>query len=170
MHGYVQVYTGNGKGKTTAALGLALRAVGAGMRVFFGQFMKCGDYSEIIALRKFGDMVTIRQYGLSGFITEPGGEDRTAAGKGLDEAREAVVSGEFGLVILDEACTAVRFGLLTVGDLLDLAERKHGETELVFTGRNAPPALVERADLVTEMREVKHYFHAGVIARKGIEE
>ncbi len=170
MHGFIQVYTGNGKGKTTAALGLIVRAAGAGMRVFLGQFMKCGDYSEIRALRNFGDAVIVRQFGLPGFVSEPGPEDRAAAGKGLSEATEAAVSGEFGLVVLDEACTAVRFGLLTVGDLLGLAERKHDGTELVFTGRYAPPALVERADLVTEMREVKHYFHAGVTARKGIEE
>ncbi|MHB9027486.1 MAG: cob(I)yrinic acid a,c-diamide adenosyltransferase [Candidatus Latescibacterota bacterium] len=170
MHGCIQIYTGNGKGKTTAALGLALRAFGAGMRVFFGQFMKCGDYSELAALRMFGDAVTVRQFGLPGFVLAPGEEDREAARRGFTEAQKAAVSGEYGLVILDEACTAAHFGLLAVEDLLELTERKHEGTELVFTGRYCPPSLVERADLVTEMLEVKHYYHAGVKARKGIEE
>lgn len=170
MRGCIQVYTGNGKGKTTAALGLALRAIGAGMRVYLGQFMKCGEFSELAALRQFGDAVTVRQYGLPGFVLAPGEEDREAARRGLNEARKAVESGKYGLAILDEACTAVHFGLLTVDDLLEMTEQKGENTELVFTGRYCPPPLVDRADLVTEMLEVKHYYQAGVKARKGIEE
>ncbi len=170
MHGYIQVYTGNGKGKTTAALGLALRAIGAEMRVFLGQFMKCGEYRELAMLRKLGGVVTIRQYGLPGFVLSPGEEDREAALRGLAEAREVAGSGRYDLVILDEACTAAHFGLLTVEELLDLAECKHESTELVFTGRYCPAVLVERADLVTEMLEVKHYYYKVVKARKGIEE
>jgi cob(I)alamin adenosyltransferase len=170
MKGCIQIYTGNGKGKTTAALGLALRAIGAGMRVFLGQFMKCGDFSELTALRKFGDAITLRQFGMPGFVLAPGEEDREAARRGIIEARQAAISGEFGLVILDEVCVAVHFGLLPIGDLLELTECKYEGTELVFTGRYCPPALIERADLVTEMLEVKHYFHTGIKARKGIEE
>jgi len=170
MHGYVQVYTGNGKGKTTAALGLALRALGAGIRVFFGQFLKCGEYSELAALKKFGEAIQIRQFGRPEFVITPGEEDREAARRGLLAAMEAVSSGDYGLVILDEACMAAHLGLISVRDLLELAARKRGETELVFTGRYCPVMLLERADLVTEMLEVKHYFHAGIKARKGIEE
>ncbi len=170
MRGCIQVYTGNGKGKTTAALGLALRALGSGMRVFLGQFMKCGEFGELAALRRFGDEIVVRQYGLPGFVLAPGEEDREAAGRGLIEAGEAVASGGYDLAILDEACTAAHFGLLEPADLLDLAARKNERTELVFTGRYAPQPLIERADLVTDMVEVKHYFHAGIKARKGIEE
>lgn len=170
MRGYIQIYTGNGKGKTTAALGLALRALGAGMRVFIGQFMKCGEYSELRALRKFEPAVTVRQYGMPWLVRHPGEEDIAAARKGLAESGDAAASGEYGLVILDEVCTAIRFGILPLEDVLALTAGRHGGTELVLTGRDAPDALVERADLVTEMREVKHYYHAGIPARKGIEE
>ena len=154
MRGYVQVYTGNGKGKTTAALGLALRALGAGMRVFLGQFLKCGDSSELAALKQFGGAIQIRQFGRPRFVIAPGDEDREAARRGLLAAMEAVPSGDYGLVILDEACMAAHLGLIPVRELLELADRKRGETELVFTGRYCPPMLLERADLVTEMLEV----------------
>lgn len=168
--GYVQVYTGNGKGKTTAAIGLALRAVGAGMRVFIAQFIKSGAYSEIEALRHFGDRVICRQYGRGCWIKgKPSAEDSRLAQEGIDEARGIIASGEYALVILDEACVANWFGLFGVEALLQLIDIKPRQTELVFTGRRADPLLIERADLVTEMREVKHYYQRGVLARRGIE-
>lgn len=169
--GYVQVYTGEGKGKTTAALGLTLRAAGAGLRVFIGQFAKQGLFSEIVALRRLGDRVTCRQYGRGRWLQDtPGdGDDVQAATAGLSEVRRVVREGHHDVVILDEADIATYYGLFTVDDLLELIDGKPPHVELVFTGRGADPRIVERADLVTEMREVKHYYRQGVMARRGIE-
>ena len=167
--GYVHVYTGNGKGKTSAALGLALRAAGAGIQVFIGQFMKGKKYSELKALERFPE-ITIRQYGRDCFIKkEPTKVDIIAARKGLEELSDVISSGEYPLVVLDEANVAVYFKLFTVGDLHALIDLKPVYVELVITGRNAEPSIIDRADLVTEMKEVKHYYQAGVKARKGIE-
>jgi cob(I)alamin adenosyltransferase len=167
--GRVQVYTGDGKGKTTAAMGLAVRALGAGMRVYFAQFLKHGDYSEKNILQKLDNLV-YRQYGLPGFITrKPSEEDMAEAERGVKDAREALESGLYDLVILDEANVACSLGLITPDDIMSLLRLRGDATELVLTGRNAMPELIEAADLVTEMREVKHYFTAGVRARKGIE-
>ena len=168
--GYVQVYTGDGKGKTTAALGLALRAAGAEYRVFIGQFMKKGEYSEIKALKHLSAYVTIEQYGRTCFVSTPSEEDIRAAREGLEEVRQAVSSGEYRIVILDELLVAVDFGLVPVEDVLQLISLRPPHVELVLTGRNAHPAIMDAADLVTEMREVKHYFHKGVAARRGIED
>jgi len=170
MTGHVQVYTGDGKGKTTAALGLAIRAAGAGMRVFLARFLKTGDSSELTALERFADLVTVRSYGRAGFIRgEPAPEDRERARNGFTEVRAAVASGAYPLVILDEVNVAVHLGLLPAEEVLDLMDKRPGHVELVLTGRQADPRIVERADLVTEMREVKHPYHAGVPARKGID-
>lgn len=170
MHGYIQVYTGDGKGKTTAAMGLALRAAGAGLRVCIIQLMKGAEAGEIAALRKLGDLITVRLFGRAGFIEgAPDEEDIRLAREGLEEAERAVVSGEYNVVILDEANVAVNFGLFSVSDLLRLMDRKPERVELVITGRKADPQVIERADLVTEMSEIKHYYHKGVSARKGIE-
>ena len=167
---YVQVYTGDGKGKTTAALGLALRAAGAGRRVFIAQFAKGMAYSELVSLARFADLITVRQYGLRCFIRDaPKPEDIAAAREGLREAREAVASGRFDVVILDEANIATHFGLFTAEELLEVVELAAGRVEIVITGRRADPRVIERADLVTEMREVKHYYAKGVMARRGIE-
>ena len=168
--GYVQVYTGNGKGKTTAAFGLALRAAGAGLPVFIAQFAKAMEYSEIIALKRFSDLITLRQYGRGCFIRgKPAEEDIRAAKFGLKESGEALQSGKYKVVILDEANIATFFELFAVEDLLALIDGKPGEVELLITGRNADARILDRADLVTEMREVKHYYANGVQARKGIE-
>lgn len=170
MTGFVHVYTGDGKGKTTAALGLALRAAGAGMRVFIARFLKTGDSSELAALERFGDLVTVRSYGRAGFIRgEPAPEDIEQARNGFAEVRNVVASGAYELVILDEVNVAVHLGLLSAEEVLDLIDRRPGNMELVLTGRRADDRIVARADLVTEMREVKHYYHAGVPARKGID-
>jgi cob(I)alamin adenosyltransferase len=167
---YVQVYTGDGKGKTTAALGLALRAAGAGLRVFIAQFAKGTEAAELASLARFADLVTVRQYGLRRFLREPPApEDIAAAREGLREAREAVASGRWDVVILDEANIATHFGLFTVEELLEVVDRAAGRVEIVVTGRKADPRLIERADLVTEMREVKHYYAKGAAARRGIE-
>jgi cob(I)alamin adenosyltransferase len=170
MKGYVQVYTGNGKGKTTASLGLCLRALGAGFRVFVIQFLKKGDYSEVKALERFEGQVTIEQYGLGRFVKgKPSEEDMEAGRKGFERAREILTAGNHDLVILEEACVAVSCGLFSEKELLDLVELRPDHVELVITGRSAGEALVERADLVTEMKEIKHYYKNGVKARVGIE-
>ncbi len=167
--GYVQVYTGDGKGKTTAALGLALRAAGAGLRVFFGQFVKKQKCSEHLGLERLGDSITYRRFGCGLIPHGPSAADIAAAGKGLDEAAEALRTGGYDLVILDELNVAVDLGLIGVADVLDLIATKPAGVELVLTGRNAHPRVVEAADLVTEMRNIKHYYEKGVKARRGIE-
>lgn len=170
LQGFVQVYTGDGKGKTTAALGLALRAAGAGLRVYFGQFIKQGAYSELAGLARFADCITVAQFGLGRFVgREPAAEDREAAGQGLRELRRALVSGAFDLVIADEANVAVALGLIEPDDLVALIDLRPEQVELVLTGRSAPDAVLTRADLVTEMRCVRHYYDRGVLARPGIE-
>jgi cob(I)alamin adenosyltransferase len=170
MKGYVQVYTGNGKGKTTAALGLALRAAGAGLKIFIGQFIKSADYNEIKALGRFSDQITLVQFGRGCFIRgNPCDEDIQLAHKGLETLTAALKSGDYDLVIADEANVAFGCKLVSEADLLALIDARPPETELVLTGRNAPPAVIERADLVTEMREVKHYYQNGILAREGIE-
>lgn len=170
MNGYVQIYTGDGKGKTTAAIGLAIRALGAGWRVFIAQFLKSGAYSEHKALAQFSDHLTIKTYGRNVFIKgKPEDEDRRLAQKAYEEIFEVVASGRYRLVILDEANVAVHYGLISVDQILELIHRRAAGVELVITGRCAHPRLIDRADLVTEMREVKHYFARGIKARKGVE-
>ena len=170
MQGFVQIYTGDGKGKTTAALGLALRAAGAGLRVYFGQFIKNGDYSELTGLARFADCITVAQFGLGRFVgREPAPADREAAQRGLQEIRRALVSGAYDLVIGDEANVAASRGLIEEADLLALIDLRPPQVELVLTGRGAPAVVLARADLVTEMRAVRHYYDRGVAARVGIE-
>lgn len=168
--GYIHIYTGDGKGKTTAALGLALRAAGAGFKVWIGQFVKGAEYSEHKALERLEDLITVKQFGRSCFIhKEPGPEDVEIARLGLAETGKVLVSGKHQLVILDEACIALHFKLFTIEELLEVINKKPEWVELVITGRNAPQELIDAADLVTEMKEVKHYFSNGVQARRGIE-
>ncbi len=170
MKGYVQVYTGNGKGKTTAAIGLAIRAAGAGLRVFIAQFVKGRRYSEHKALERFTDLITVKQYGRHCFVTkEPEEEDIRIAREGLNEVREIVASGSYPIVILDEANIAIYFHLFSVEDLLEIINNKPENVELIITGRYVDPRIEEKADLVTEMREVKHYYTQGIKAREGIE-
>ena len=170
MKGYIQVYTGEGKGKTTAALGLAIRAAGAGLKVFIAQFIKMGEYSEIKALKRFEDLITIEQFGSGRFIQgKPSFEDIEAAQKGLEKTREILASGKHPVVIMEEANVAVDIGLLSVQDILKIMATKPRHVELVITGRGADSRITEKADLVTEMKEIKHYFQKGVAARVGIE-
>jgi len=169
--GYVQVYTGNGKGKTTAALGLALRAAGAEHRVFIAQFAKGRPSSERESLRRFHPQIVLKHYGLDHFIgSKPAKEDIAEAQRSLSESRQALTSAEYHVVILDEANVAVALGLFTIDDLLGLVDTRPERVELVITGRNAHPRLVEKADLVTRMEEVKHYYAKGATARPGIEQ
>ncbi len=168
--GYIQVYTGNGKGKTTAAIGLAIRAAGAGLKVFIAQFIKMGEYSEIKALRRFSDLITVEQFGLGRFTDgKPLPEDIEAAQKGLKRVKSIMATEEYKVIILEEANVAAKYGLITEQDLLKLIESKPHEKELIITGRGASPRVIENADLVTEMKPVKHYFQKGVAARVGIE-
>ena len=170
--GYIHIYTGEGKGKTSAALGLAFRALGRGLKVYMAQFLK-GEMSsgEHFSAQAFGDRLTIAPFGEPGFIM-PGHispEDRMKATTGLKQAREAMESLDYDLVILDEINVAVDLSLLTVQDVLDFLAAKPARVELVLTGRNAHPEIMAKADLVSEISPVKHYFQNGIKAREGIE-
>ncbi len=170
MKGYIQIYTGNGKGKTTAAMGLTLRAVGAGKIVFFAQFVKGKIYSEIKALEKYIPTVKVKQYGLRCFIcNEPTQADIDVARKGLAELGRIILSGEYDVVVLDEANIAIFYNLFSAKELIDILKQKPENTEIIITGRYATEELIEFADLVTEMKEIKHYYTSGVKARVGIE-
>ena len=168
--GYIHIFTGNGKGKTTAALGLSIRAAGAGLKVYFAQFIKKGDYSEIKALRRFSDQITVRQFGLGRFTDHnPTPEDIQAARSGLEQVKQVMADNNHDIIILDEANVAVKFGLFAVQDLINLIVHKPYEMELVITGRYASPRIIDMADMVTEMKPIKHYYLKGVEARVGIE-
>lgn len=168
MSGYIHVYTGDGKGKTTAALGLALRAAGAGWRVFIAQFGKGTVSSELKSLRRFSDLITIRQYGVPRHGTREDIADDPIE-RGLAECRRSLASGDYSLVILDEANLGPAMGLFPIQCLVELIDAKAEDVEMVITGRCAHPCILDRADLVTEMRELKHYYRCGVAARAGIE-
>lgn len=170
--GYVQIYTGEGKGKTTAALGLALRASGHGIKTYVGQFMKGHNYGEIKAARFLKPYLTIEKYGRKRFFHSRGEIDESdvkLARRGLEKIKEAVFSGDYGIVVLDEVLTALHFGLIGKEEILELIRSKPQNVELVLTGRFAPDELIRESDLVTEMKEIKHYYSKGITARKGIE-
>lgn len=171
--GCLQVYTGNGKGKTTAAFGLALRAAGRGLRTYIGQLMKGSEYGELAGAAALGDLITVEQLGSPECIPlrdEPAAKDVELARQGLDRCLQALLSGDYRIVIVDEGCVSVHFGLIDEADLLALADARPADIELVITGRYAPESLLDRADLVTEMREVKHYYDTeNLQARDGIE-
>ncbi len=169
MEGYIHLYTGNGKGKTTAALGLALRSAGAGRRVFIAQFVKGMHYAELDAI-KLIPAIQIRQFGLDCFIVnEPTQKDIDAARHGLEEVKRIIAENGCDMLILDEICIALHYHLFDLDEVLLLLKGKPAGMEIVMTGRYAPPALYDFADLVTEMTEVKHYYQNGVEARSGIE-
>lgn len=171
--GCLQVYTGDGKGKTTAAFGLAVRAAGRGLRVYIGQFMKKTIYGELYGAKMLDNLVEVEQYGSPEcipFRETPAEDDVLLAQKGLLRAQNALQSGEYPIVILDEINIATHFRLIEESKLYELVDSRPKSIELICTGRNAPPGLIERADLVTEMRAIKHPFEqAGLMARDGIE-
>lgn len=169
--GLVQVYTGDGKGKTSAAFGVVLRAVGRGFRVFVVQFIKGGfDYGELYSVKHLPN-IELRAFGRGEFVTQvpPDEKDVKLAGEAFALAEKVVKSGEWDFVVLDEVNVAVHLGLLDVKDVVRLVKEKPAHVELVLTGRYAPREVVEVADLVTEMKEVKHPFRQGVKPRKGVE-
>ncbi len=170
--GYVHLYTGNGKGKTTAAMGLALRAAGAGLKTVIVQFMKGQHYSELESVKKLEGLIRIEQFGSKKFC-KPGNEDFAEHyelfRKGYKFAREAINNDKYDIVILDEIVTSLLFDLVKTDEIIDLIKIKPKNKELILTGRNAPEELINTCDLVTEMKEIKHYYNSGVIARKGIE-
>ena len=170
--GCVQVYTGNGKGKTTASLGLALRAVGRELMVCIVQFMKGGGpYGEHLVAERLAPYLTIVTTGRKGWVRQdgPASEDRQLAEEGLALAREVLTSEKYDLVILDEINGAVAYGLLDVEPVLELIRLKPARVELVLTGRSAHEKIIEAADLVTEMRPVKHPYDKGIPAQRGID-
>jgi cob(I)alamin adenosyltransferase len=169
--GLVQVYTGNGKGKTSAAFGLALRAVGRGLSVYMIQFIKGGfDYGELYVVDKLPNF-TLKAFGRGKFITEmpPGKEDVKLARDAFRLAKKTVEEGKHDVVILDEINVVLELGMISKKEVLQLIKSKPEHVELVLTGRYAPKEIVEAADLVTEMKQVKHPFDTGYPARKGIE-
>jgi cob(I)alamin adenosyltransferase len=170
--GLIQVYTGDGKGKTTCALGLALRAVGQGFQVYMVQFMKGRDTGEArMAADRLAPNMTLRTFGRPGLVNlrAPAAEDLALIREAWDLARQVILAGEHDLVILDEINLALSFNLLPSEEVFQVLRNRPAWVEVVLTGRQAPPELVELADLVTEMRPVKHYYEAGVQARRGIE-
>jgi len=169
--GTVQIYTGDGKGKTTAALGLILRTVGHNGKAALVQFMKGWDYyGETIALERLPEVTHIRT-GRADFVNrdDPDPIDMEEAARGLKAAVEVTLSGDFDLVVLDEINVAMDYALISTRDVLALIDRKPEHVEIVLTGRNAPSQLMERADLITEMVEHRHHYRKGVSARKGVE-
>ena len=165
----IQIYTGDGKGKTTAALGLALRAQGAGLKVYIGQFIKGKPYSELKTLKRIPN-IKIEQYGKDCFIKhKPKQKDIDLANSGLRRAKQIIFKKEYDLIILDEINIALYLGLLGLDEVIDLLKHIPKNIELVLTGRRAHPRIIKLADLVSEIKEIKHYYKKGVKARRGIE-
>ena len=170
--GQIHIYTGDGKGKTTAAIGLAIRAAGAGKKVYIGQFIKDMEYHEVSVLRSISG-ITVELYGSGDgcFIDRnPEQKDIEAANDAVCKATEAVNSGEYDVVILDEINIANTLKLVSTQQMIDIMDSKADKTELVFTGRNCPQEVLNKADLITEMKEIRHYYTTkGLLARDGIE-
>ena len=170
--GYIQVYTGNGKGKSTAAIGLAIRSAGIGLKCYLLQFMKDFPYSEKESLKRFEDLITIKQICNDDWVfkKEPAPEsEKQLALSSLLEAKVLMLKEEYDLIILDEICVSIHFGLIPKDIVLDFINSKPENVELILTGRYCPDEIIEKADLVTNMQEVKHYYQKGVISRKGID-
>jgi len=170
--GYIHVYTGNGKGKTTAALGLAMRSAGYGLKTYFLMFMKSFPYSEKKAIIKLSDNITLSACGHDEFVfkkEEPSTELINEISLALDNAKNAMLSGEFDIIILDEILVSIYFKLLEEEKLISFINEKPNNVELVLTGRYATETIIKLADLVTEMKEIKHYYSKGILSRNGID-
>ncbi len=170
--GFIQIYTGNGKGKTTAAIGQAVRAAGSGLRTFIIQFMKEYPYNEIASLKNLDKWINILQVCGDDFVYKkelPPEEEIKKAKAALNIAKNKMLSGCYSLIILDEVCVAIYFKLLNVNEILPLLDEKPKDVELILTGRYCPKELIDKADLVTEMKEIKHYYQKGILSRRGIE-
>jgi cob(I)alamin adenosyltransferase len=169
--GLVQVYTGDGKGKTTCSLGLALRAVGQGFQVYMIQFLKGRETGEAQAATRLAPQMTLRYFGRPGLVNlkSPDPKDLALVREGWDLARQVLTAGKHDLVILDEINLALTYNLFPLDEALVVLRRRPPHVEVVLTGRQAPPELIDLADLVTEMRPIKHYYKAGVKSRRGIE-
>jgi len=169
--GLVIVITGDGKGKTTSAFGQALRATGQGYKVCIIQFMKGRAYGEVLAVRKYLPTITLYQYGLDSFVMrdDPASIDMELAQQGFEKAKEIIAGGEYDMVILDEINVVMDFGLVPDYEILEMVRNKPPELDLVMTGRYAPESLKALADTVSEVKEVKHHYAAGVKNRAGIE-
>jgi cob(I)alamin adenosyltransferase len=167
----MQVYTGDGKGKTTCSLGLALRAVGQGFKVYMIQFLKGRDTGEMQAAARLAPDLTLQSFGRPGLVNlrSPTPGDLALVGEAWELAREIIQAGDHDLVILDEINLALAFHLISLEEALEVFRNRPPWVEVVLTGRQAPPEIIELADLVTEMRVIKHYFAAGIRARRGIE-
>lgn len=167
--GFVHVYTGNGKGKSTAAVGLAVRALCAGMSVYVGQFVKSMKYNET-KIESLFDKLKVEQLGTGCFIfREPSQEDINMAKEGLRKCRDILAKGDYDVVILDEINIALYFKLISVDEVIDAIKNRKPNVEVVATGRYAPKELIDMADLVTDMQEVKHYYQQGILSRNGID-
>jgi len=167
--GFVHIYTGDGKGKTTAAVGLAIRAIGQGLKVLFIQFIKSSPTGELEILKKFNENIDIYRCS-TGFIYEhPNENQKQIMKKCVSEIKEKILKNKYDLIVLDEFCNAINLGLISKKDAEELFQLKPFNAEFIITGRDAPEWLIEKADLVTEMKKIKHYFDKGIKARKGIE-
>jgi cob(I)alamin adenosyltransferase len=170
--GFVQVYTGNGKGKSTAAIGQAVRAAGHGLKTYMLQLMKDYPYGEIESLNNFNDLIEVDQVCSDDWVFDkklPGEDEKIKALNALNDAKEKMLSGKYNLVILDEAIVSIYFKLIGEEIIIDFIKSKPDCVELILTGRYCPENIIKLADLVTEMTEVKHYYKRGVLSRKGIE-
>lgn len=170
--GFIQVYTGNGKGKTTAALGQAVRAAGFGYKSFIIQFMKEYPYNELNSLKFLSEWITIEQHGKDDFVYKkqpPSEEDKNKAAEALKIAETKMFSGDYNIIILDEVLVSIYFGLFNENTILSFIDKKPDNIELILTGRYCPGSIINKADLVTEMKEIKHYYSSGVLSRKGFE-
>ena len=170
--GFIQIYTGNGKGKSTAAIGQAVRAAGFGLKTYIAQFMKEYPYNELNSLKHLSEWITVDQFCGDDFVYKkelPGKVEIDNAHRGLAKAKLKMLSGKFDIIILDEVCVSIYFGLFSDEEILTFMKQKPDKVELILTGRYCPDNLIEKADLVTEMKELKHYYQTGIKSRKGIE-
>ena len=170
--GFIQIYTGNGKGKTTAAIGQAVRAAGFGLQTYFVMFMKEFPYNEVKSLKKLKDLITIVQVGKDDFVYKkvpPSEEEKLKIKNALDTAKTKMLSSEYDLIVLDEIFVSIYFGLVSKEEVISFIDTKPENVELIMTGRYCPQEIIDKADLVTEMKEVKHYYEKGILARRGIE-